>query len=339
MKTPIELFNFELPEGLIAQKPPYRRGTSRLLYIEREGESEDRRFNELPLLLDESRFLVINTTRVINARLLGQKTTGGKVEIFLIERVDETAFTALTNGKVKPGMDIMVGEAVLNIEEFLDEGGLRLIRFKSHTPEEVMEQWGHVPLPPYIKRKDTSKDRSWYQTVYAKSGESVAAPTAGLHFTDEIMDELRAKGVEVIEISLDVGIGTFRPVKDEHLEDHRMHSEKYHVSEEAAERINTLKAKGKKLVAVGTTAVRTIESAFDDEGIIHPGNGSTELFITPGYSFKGVDELITNFHLPKSTLLVLVSAFAGRERMLKEYEQAVEKEYRFFSYGDAMYIR
>lgn len=338
MKTPAELFDFPLPEELIAQYPPETRGGSRLLLADRKGSVRDLLFHNITELIDDEYFIVINNTRVMNARLEGFKPTGGRVEIFLLDKISDFSFTALTGGKVKEGTEVNVGEAVIKIEKFLDEG-LRIVRFLTHTPEEVMEKWGHVPLPPYIRRDDSDEDKIRYQTVYAKEARSVAAPTAGLHFTDDTLEKLWNKGVEILEVSLDVGIGTFRPMKADHLEDHRMHSERYHVSDETADRINSLRNEGKKLICVGTTAMRTMESVTDEKRITRAGSGETDIFIKPGYSFKAADALITNFHLPKSTLFVLVCAFAGREFMLNTYAHAVAERYRFFSYGDAMFIK
>jgi S-adenosylmethionine:tRNA ribosyltransferase-isomerase len=338
MKTPAELFDFYLPEELIAQTPPAERGQSRLLYLDRKNTAKDFVFSDISELITENDFLVINNTRVMNARLLGEKPSGGRAEVFLLERVSEDSFTALTGGKVKEGTEVIVGEAVIRIEKFLDDG-VRLVKFLNFTPEAVMERWGHVPLPPYIKREDTENDKVRYQTVYAKEARSVAAPTAGLHFTESILEKLRAKGVEILEISLDVGIGTFRPMKADALEEHTMHFEKYTVPKQTAERINELKKAGRNLVAVGTTAVRTLEAATDENGITRSGCGETDLFITPGYRFKAADSMITNFHLPKSTLFVMVSAFAGLEYMKNSYAHAVKERYRFFSYGDAVFIR
>ncbi|QAR34325.1 tRNA preQ1(34) S-adenosylmethionine ribosyltransferase-isomerase QueA [Geovibrio thiophilus] len=338
MKTPAELFDFPLPEELIAQHPPETRGASRLLLADRKGSVQDLLFRDITELITDEYFIVINNTRVMNARLEGFKPTGGRVEVFLLNKTSSDSFTALTGGKVKEGTEVTVGEAVIRIEKFLDDG-LRMIRFLTHSPEEVMERWGHVPLPPYIRRNDSEEDKIRYQTVYAKEAKSVAAPTAGLHFTEDTLNGLRNKGVEILEVSLDVGIGTFRPMKADHLEDHRMHTERYHVSSETADRINSLRKSGKKLICVGTTAMRTMESVTDGNGTVHAGSGETDIFIKPGYSFKAADALITNFHLPKSTLFVLVCAFAGRESMLNAYAHAVAERYRFFSYGDAMFIR
>ncbi len=338
MKTPAELFDFPLPEELIAQYPPETRGGSRLLLADRAGTVRDLLFRDITELINDEYFIVINNTRVMNARLEGFKPTCGRVEIFLLDKISDFSFTALTGGKVKEGTEVNVGEAVIKIEKFLDEG-LRTVRFLTHSPEEVMEKWGHVPLPPYIRRDDSDEDKVRYQTVYAKEARSVAAPTAGLHFTDDTLDKLRNKGVEILEVSLDVGIGTFRPMKVDHLEDHRMHSERYHVSVETADRINSLRNEGKKLICVGTTAMRTMESVTDEKRITRAGSGETDIFIKPGYSFKAADALITNFHLPKSTLFVLVCAFAGRDFMLNAYAHAVAERYRFFSYGDAMFIK
>lgn len=337
MRTPADLFDFPLPEELIAQYPPEKRGGSRLLLADRKNGLKDMQFTDICDLITDEYFLVLNNTRVMNARLEGFKPTGGHVEVFLLEKLSDDTFTALTGGKVKVGTEIHVGEAALRIESFLDEG-IRTVRFLTHSPEEVMEKWGHVPLPPYIKRDDSQDDKIRYQTVYAREAKSVAAPTAGLHFTAETLDKLKAKGVEALEVSLEVGIGTFRPMKAGHLEDHVMHSEKYTITAETADRINALKQSGKKLICVGTTAMRTLESAADDNGAIRSGSASTDIFIKPGYKFKAADALLTNFHLPKSTLFVLTCAFAGRDFMLDAYKHAVDERYRFFSYGDAMLI-
>jgi S-adenosylmethionine:tRNA ribosyltransferase-isomerase len=337
VRTPAELFDFPLPDELIAQYPPEVRGGSRLLLADRCKGLSDMQFTNIVELLTDDYFLVINNTKVMNARLEGQKPTGGRVEVFLLEKISDDTFTALTGGKVKIGTEIQIGDALLRVESFLDDG-IRTIKFLTHSPEEVMEKWGHVPLPPYIKRSDSQDDKVRYQTVYAQEAKSVAAPTAGLHFTDESLNALKSKGVEVLEVSLEVGIGTFRPMKADHLEDHVMHSERYTVSAETAEHINTLKKNGKKLICVGTTAMRTLESATDDSGQVKSGTGTTDIFIKPGYKFKVADALLTNFHLPKSTLFVLTCAFAGRDFMQDAYAHAVKERYKFFSYGDAMLI-
>lgn len=366
-KTPVSDYDFELPEELIAQHPADRRGGSKLLVVETlrtsnalsdteshpEQDEEyqsagdkfsafqsgvsDRMFYEIPELLDKDSFLVVNTTRVMKARLFAVKPTGGHVEVLVLEKTSENTCTAITKGKVKEGTRLNIGEYQAVIDKILPDGS-RTVVFDGVSVSKVMEEYGHMPLPPYITRKDTKADTERYQTVYSKEEGSVAAPTAGLHFTPEILQAVKDRGIPVLEVTLNIGIGTFRPVKADYLEDHDMHTEKYYIDEETAAEVNRLKAAGKKLVAVGTTAVRALESAAED-GQIRAGYGETNLFIRPGYSFRAVDELITNFHLPKSTLFVLVSQLAGRESMLAAYEHAKKSGYRFFSYGDAMYIQ
>lgn len=335
-KTPVSAYDFHLPEELIAQSPAADRGTSRLLRITRaDGGIKEGTFTDIVGLIDDSCFLVVNSTRVMKARLYGQKPTGGMVEILVLEKLEDNFCLCLTKGNVKTGTILNFPDASAVIEQ-MREDGTRLIRF-SEEPSDVMNRHGHIPLPPYIRREDTQDDASRYQTVYSADEASVAAPTAGLHFTQEILDRLKAKGVQILELSLNIGIGTFRPVKADYLEDHDMHTEKYFISADTAAEINRLKAGGKKLVAVGTTAVRALESASAG-GQVKAGYGETDLFIKPGYSFRVTNRLITNFHLPKSTLLVLVTMFAGYDLTMQAYGHAVENGYRFFSYGDAMYI-
>lgn len=333
---------YDLPEELIAQTPADRRDASRLLVLDRErGDLAHRSFRDLPLYLREGDVLVVNDTRVIPARLQGHRPTGGQVELLLLEPVEDNVWWTLA----KPAKRLKVGEKVLfegeRQAEVLDIGeeGRRAVRF---TPAEGFREWleqtGSTPLPPYISRAPESGDRDRYQTVYAAHEGAVAAPTAGLHFTDGMLDELRSQGVEIARLTLHVGIGTFRPVSVEDVSRHKMDEERYVVSEEAAGAINRARASGGRLVAVGTTVVRTIESVADEGGTVHPGTGRTALFIRPPYAFKAVDALLTNFHLPGSTLIMLVSALAGRENVLHAYSEAVEKRYRFFSYGDAMLV-
>ncbi len=341
MKTSIKKFDFHLPEQLIAQYPPDKRGNSRLLALNKNsGEVSSRMFYEICDLLSDNDVLVLNNTKVLNARLLGEKSTGGKVEVFLLEELENRVFKALTKGKVKKDSIIHIKEHKIKIDSEADEDGIRTVEFMDSSPYEVMEKYGHTPLPPYIKRQDESLDKFRYQTVYSKSPGSVAAPTAGLHFTGEILKNLKNKGIEILEITLNVGIGTFRPVKTEFIEDHKMHREYYNISEEVAEKINFLKhKKNKNIVCVGTTTVRALESSADTEGrLVKHGNLSTDIFITPGYKFKITDKMITNFHLPKSTLFMMICAFAGYDNARRAYEYAIENKYRFFSYGDAMFI-
>jgi len=336
-KTPISKFDFILPAELIAQSPAQKRDESRLLYLKRKNNTiADLQFKDIVDLLSFDDFLVVNNTKVLKARLYGKKETGGNIEILLTDEIDKRTFKGMVRGKVKKGDSIIIENNLITVKELIDE--VRILEFDC-DPYELMEKFGHIPLPPYIKRLDTKEDHSRYQTVYSKNDGSVAAPTAGLHFTAELLEKIKNKGVDIVEITLNVGIGTFKPVKTDYIEDHKMHAEKYFISEDAREKINDLKSKGKKLVAVGTTSVRALESIANDKGNIEKsGAFSTDIFITPGYKFKIVDKLITNFHLPKSTLLMLVSAFAGYEFTMNAYKHAVNNRYRFFSYGDAMFI-
>lgn len=335
-KTPVADYDFNLPEELIAQNPAKTRGTSRLMHIHRKGGViSDGVFTDIIDMIDENCFLVVNSTRVMKARLYAKKPTGGIIELLVLESMGDNACLCLTKGNMKEGTQLNFPEGSAVIEE-MREDGTRLVRF-STDPAEVMHKFGHIPLPPYIRREDTESDADRYQTVYSGDEASVAAPTAGLHFTAEILEKLKAKGVQILELTLNIGIGTFRPVKTDWLEDHDMHWEKYYISPETAKEINHLRADGRQLVAVGTTAVRALESAYED-GNIKSGYGETNLFIKPGYKFKVIDSMITNFHLPKSTLLVLVSMFAGYDLTMKAYGHAVKEKYKFFSYGDAMYI-
>jgi S-adenosylmethionine:tRNA ribosyltransferase-isomerase len=334
-------FDYELPPERIAQRPAPR-GESRLLVLDREGAERHRRVRDLPELLRAGDLLVLNDTRVIPARLFGRRPGGGQVEILLTGRVNDQEWDAL----VKPGRRARPG-TILTLGEELTEGltaevtekeenGRHRLRF-SEPIEPHLDRLGHMPLPPYIQRPDEAEDRERYQTVWARQPGAVAAPTAGLHFTREILDALAAAGIATAHVTLHVGLGTFKPVSAERIEDHQMESERWELSEETAEAIRRTRARGGRVVAVGTTVVRTLESAAL-AGEIRAGSGATRLFITPGFPFQVVDVLLTNFHLPKSTLLMLVSAFVGRERVLAAYEEAIQEEYRFYSYGDAMLV-
>ncbi len=337
-KTSVSRYDYFLPKELIALYPASMRDKCRLMYIDKSSNSITHHiFSDIIDLLDNDTFLVVNNTRVRNARIYAKKVTGGRSEIFVTDVINQDTFKGLVRGKMKQG-DRLVSDnyTFLLLEKY--EDGIWLIK-SSEDIEKIMQDHGHVPLPPYIARKDIEQDKSDYQTVYAKNTGSSAAPTAGLHFTKEILKKLENKGVEIIELTLDVGLGTFRPVQSEYMEDHIMHYERYFISEESAERINTLKSQGKKLTAVGSTSVRALESAADDNGFIHQGENKSNIFIMEPYKFKVVDNMITNFHLPKSTLLAMVTAFGGYDQIMKSYETAVKEKYCFFSYGDAMFIK
>lgn len=335
-------FYFELPEELIAQDPLEERSSSRLLVLDKEtGAVSHHVFREITNFLQSGDCLILNDTKVIPARLLGEREgTGAHVEVLLLKRLEADVWETLVRPgkKCRPGARLSFGGGILTAEvlETVEDGN-RLVRFEYEGIfEEILDQLGEMPLPPYITHK--LQDRNRYQTVYAKNDGSAAAPTAGLHFTQELLAEIAAKGIDIVYVTLHVGLGTFRPVKEENVLEHHMHSEYYHISEDAACRINTAKAGGGRVVCVGTTSCRTVESAADDEGIVHPGSGNTDIFIYPGYKFKVLDALITNFHLPESTLVMLVSALAGRENVLRAYEEAIRERYRFFSFGDAMLV-
>lgn len=335
-------FYYELPEELIAQDPLMDRSSSRLLYLDREsGKTEHHVFREIQNYLNPGDCLVLNDTKVIPARLIGRKEdTGATIEVLLLKRItDDTWETLVKPGKkAKPGTRLIFGDGLLvaTVLEVMDEGN-RLIRFTYQGIfEEVLDQLGEMPLPPYITHK--LEDKSRYQTVYAKYEGSAAAPTAGLHFTRELLEEMEKKGIRIAYVTLHVGLGTFRPVKTDNILEHHMHSEFYQITKETADIINDTKRQGKRVIAVGTTSCRTLESATDENGIIHAGSDNTEIFIYPGYRFKMIDGLITNFHLPESTLIMLISALAGREHVMAAYQEAVRERYRFFSFGDAMII-
>ncbi|WP_308032059.1 tRNA preQ1(34) S-adenosylmethionine ribosyltransferase-isomerase QueA [Neisseria cinerea] len=333
-------FDFTLPEKLIAQHPPEVRGSSRLLVALPDMPLQDRVFGDLPDYVEAGDVLVFNNTKVMKARLFGQKDSGGRIEA-LIERVldSHTALAHIRSSKSpKPGMGLVFegGIRAVMVER---EGELFCLRFEGgQTVYELLEQNGHLPLPPYIERAADADDDSRYQTVYAKYQGAVAAPTAGLHFTEELLLRLKDKGVETAEVTLHVGAGTFQPVRVEKIEEHKMHSEWFEVPSETVSAVEAAKARGNKVWAVGTTSMRALESAARETGHLKGGQGDTDIFITPGYRFNVVDRLVTNFHLPKSTLLMLVSAFSGMGHIRAVYRHAVEREYRFFSYGDAMIL-
>lgn len=334
-------FYYDLDESLIAQTPIEKRDTSRLLVYDREsGEMAHKVFSDITGYLHKGDVLVINDTKVLPARLFGIKQgTERSVEFLLLHRLSLTRWEVI----LRPGKKLRIGDTVV-FSEYLSatieqkkEDGVTEVEFSfDGVFEEILDALGEMPLPPYIHEKLDDKTR--YQTVYAREQGSAAAPTAGLHFTPELLKKIEEMGVGIARLTLHVGLGTFRPVKAENLEDHIMHSEYYCVTEEAAARINSARHIGGRIVAVGTTSVRTLESTSDEQGIVHEGSGSTNIFITPGYRFKAVDALLTNFHLPESTLIMLVSAFAGREQTLALYNEAVKLRYRFFSFGDAMLL-
>lgn len=335
-------YDYDLPEELIAQDPLEDRSSSRLMVLDRQtGDVEHRHFTDILEYLHPGDCLVINNTKVIPARLFGVKEdTQAKIEVLLLKRKENDIWETLVKPgkKAKPGTKLVFGDGLLTAEvvDVVEEGN-RLIQFHyDGIFEEILDQLGQMPLPPYITHQ--LKDKNRYQTVYAKYDGSAAAPTAGLHFTKELLQKVKDMGVDIAEVTLHVGLGTFRPVKVENVLDHHMHSEFYMVSQEAADKINRAKESGHRVIAVGTTSTRTLEAAADENGRLHETSGWTEIFIYPGYQFKVIDALITNFHLPQSTLVMLVSALAGREHVLHAYEIAVKERYRFFSFGDAMLI-
>lgn len=335
-------FDYDLPEELIAQDPLEDRSSSRLMVLDKKsGEIKHTVFKHIIDRLCPGDCLVINNTKVIPARLMGiKRDTGAAIEVLLLKRKENNIWETLVKPgkKAKPGTEIVFGDGLLSgtVLEVVEEGN-RLIQFRFEGIfEEILDQLGQMPLPPYITHQLQDKNR--YQTVYAKHEGSAAAPTAGLHFTQELLEQIHNKGVDIAEVTLHVGLGTFRPVKVENVQDHHMHSEFYCIDEDAAEKVNRAKRSGRRVIAVGTTSCRTLESAGAQDGSIRACSGWTEIFIYPGYQFKVVDALITNFHLPQSTLIMLVSALAGREHVLAAYEEAVRQKYRFFSFGDAMFI-
>jgi S-adenosylmethionine:tRNA ribosyltransferase-isomerase len=342
-------YDYELPCELIAQKPIGRRDHSRLLRLERStGQVSHHRFDEIAGFLSAGDVLVVNDTAVVKARLLGRKESGGRVEVFLLDYAggsrpsDPRRFSCeclvKSSKPAKPGTRFFFGEDLTGEVIAAGAGSCRVEFSSKGDFEAALDRWGHVPLPPYIRRADEPRDRNAYQTVYAAVKGAVAAPTAGLHFTSELIRRLQDRQVAVVPITLHVGYGTFAPVRTEDIRDHRMHAERFTIPAATAEAAAAARATGKRVVAVGTTVVRTLEFAADAQGRLAAGSGSCDLFIYPGFCFKGVDALITNFHLPKSTLLMLASAFAGRANVLNAYREAVRERYRFYSYGDAMLI-
>ncbi len=343
-------FYFDLPKELIAQDPIADRSASRLLILDKEtGEISHKHFSDIIDYLNPGDCLVINNTKVIPARLIGTRLSeqnpdddgnGAKVEVLLLKRKTKDEWEAIVKPgkKLRKGAKVSFGNGLLKAEivECLEDGN-RIVRFEyDGIFEEILDRLGKMPLPPYITHELKDKDR--YQTVYAKNEGSAAAPTAGLHFTKELLEKIKEKGVIIAEVTLHVGLGTFRPVKEENVLEHHMHTESYNVPESEAKKINDAVKNGGRLICVGTTSCRTIESVADENGVIHAGSGDTQIFIYPGYKFKALDALITNFHLPESTLIMLVSALAGRERVLNAYNEAIKEKYRFFSFGDAMFI-
>ncbi len=349
----ISEFTFDLPQELIAQTPAQRRGDDRLLVIDRKtGEYQDMQMSDFPSLIEPGSVIVVNDTKVRKARVFGISETGGKVEFLFTGALGPDRWQAMVSKskKQRPGKGYdfldkdgnLYCKAVIETDVQDSDSGssLKVVKFDRPVDEDFFQKCGHVPLPPYIKREDDFNDENRYQTIFANECGSMASPTAGLHFTPELVAQLEKKGVEVLHITLHVGMGTFLPVRTENLEDHVMHTESYQVSEEVADKINRAKAEGRKIVAIGTTSVRTLESAVDREsGLLMAKSSSTNLFIKPGFEFRMVDMMLTNFHTPESTLLVLVSAFAGKDHILAAYRHAVEKRYHFFSYGDATFLR
>jgi len=337
-------FDFELPQELIAQTPLKERSASRLLYLNREKQAVDHlMFASLPDLLREGDLLVRNETRVIPARLIGKKPSGGQVEALLV-RLDDpesNCWRCMTRSSkaLKIGTELIFPGSIYGEVVSVEEDGQRTIRFRSDGNFlESLELVGHMPLPPYISREDEDFDKERYQTVFGHQAGAIAAPTAGLHFSEETFAALAARNIDVCGVTLHVGPGTFLPVRTDNLDEHRMHSEVFDIPQATAEKVNAARSEGRRIVALGTTVTRTLEANVDDDGSLRAGQGETDLFIRPGFDFRLVDVLITNFHLPKSTLLVLVSAFAGRDFILNAYQQAIREKYRFFSYGDCMLI-
>lgn len=338
----LDIFDYDLPQELIAQTPLKQRDSSRLLTLNKQtGEISHGVFSDIKSFLKPGDCLVLNNTRVIPARLYGVRDNGGEAEFLLLNRIDDVTWETIVRPgrRLKEGARVTFGDGRLVAEVVsVKDDGNRIVKFEfDGIWEEVLDALGEMPLPHYITEKLEDKER--YQTVYAKYDGSAAAPTAGLHFTLPLLEEIQSMGVNIAYVTLHVGLGTFRPVKCENVEDHKMHSEMYSVSPETAEIINKTKQNGGRVIAVGTTSCRTLESATGDDGIIKSGSNSTDIFIYPGYKFKMIDALITNFHLPKSTLIMLVSTFAGYENTMNAYKTAVEEKYRFFSFGDAMFIQ
>ena len=342
MSTKLQDYDYLLPEKLIGQSPREPRDHAKLLLVDRKQKKlQDRYFFNIIDFLQAGDVLVRNSTKVIPARLFGQKESGGILEVLLVKRKDLDTWECLLKPakKLKLGQKLFIGPNQELVAELLEiqEDGNRILKFSYEGSfEENLDRLGTMPLPPYIVEK--LEDQQMYQTVYAQRGESVAAPTAGLHFTEELLQKIQQKGVEIVDIFLEVGLGTFRPVQTEDVLDHKMHEEFFEIPEEAAKRINQAKDEGRRIISVGTTSTRALESSVDKDGKVIPQKKNTDIFIYPGYSFQVVDALITNFHLPKSTLLMLVSAFSEREFILEVYRHAVQEEYHFFSFGDAMFL-
>lgn len=336
-------FYFNLPNELIAQTPSEKRGESRLLVLDKKtGLLNHKMITDFPQLIEEGTLIVLNNSRVRKARIYGTSLTGGKVEFLLIKQISSDSWETMVSKRKKQRVnkEFNFSGDVKGVITELSENRT-VIKFSREIDDPWLDTYGHMPLPPYIKREDTKEDSKRYQTVYAEITGSVAAPTAGLHFTDSILDELKAKNIEIVSVTLHVGLGTFLPVRTEIVEEHKMHTEEYEISEDTALKINKAKMEGRKILAVGTTSVRTLESAFEGlatDGLIKSGKGKTDIYIYPGYEFKVVDQMLTNFHTPDSSLILLVSAFAGKENIKKAYTEAINKKYRFFSYGDAMLI-
>ena len=334
-------FYYDLPEELLAQTPIEKRDESRLMVLNRANQTiEHKTFKDIIDYLEPGDCLVRNNTKVIPARLYGKKATGAKIEFLLLNRIEGDIWECIVRPghKLKPGTEVEFGDGILKAK-VLDvmEGGTRKVEFKYEGIfNEILDKIGLMPLPPYIH--ESLKDNDRYQTVYAKYEGSAAAPTAGLHFTPELFEKIKAKGIDVANVTLHVGIGTFRPVKVENVEEHHMHSEHFYIKQEDADKINNAKKNGKRVIAVGTTSCRVLETIADENGMVKPTEGDTQIFIYPGYKYKCLDGLVTNFHLPESTLIMLVSALAGRDYIMKAYNEAVKERYRFFSFGDAMLI-
>jgi len=336
-------FDYYLPEELIAQTPILNRSDSRLLVLEKEsGKIAKDHFYNILSYLPHNAVLVINNTKVVPARIIGKKEeTGAKIELLLLKEIDEGIYECLAKPEKRLAKGVVIdfgnGKLKAIVKDVLPDGIVH-VKFKyDGIFYAVLDEIGEMPLPPYIHEELKDKDR--YQTVYSKIEGSSAAPTAGLHFTKELLKKIKQSGIDIVEITLTIGLGTFRPVKSDNIEDHKMHSEYYEISEEAADKLNNAKAKGRPIVAVGTTSVRTLESNLRNSNVFHEEKNTTDIFIYPGYQFKAIDELITNFHLPKSTLIMLVSALAGKDNIMKAYSEAVKEKFRFFSFGDAMYIK
>ena len=337
----VKEFYYDLPQELIAQTPLDKRDESRLMVLNRKNQTiEHKRFKDIIDYLEPGDCLVRNNTKVLPARLYGKKETGANVEFLLLNRIEGDIWECIVRpgNKLHPDTNVTFGEGLLKAKVLeVMEGGTRKVEFNyDGIFNEILDQIGLMPLPPYIHEELKEKDR--YQTVYAKYDGSAAAPTAGLHFTPELLEKIQEKGIEIANVTLHVGIGTFRPVKVDKIEDHHMHSEHYYIKQEDVEKINKAKQSGKRIISVGTTSTRVLETIADENGLVKEAEGDTQIFIYPGYKFKCIDGLITNFHLPESTLLMLVSALAGKDYIMKAYEEAVKERYRFFSFGDAMFI-